>query len=528
MGLLVIVMYIFGAAFGNVYNEARDQLEYLSMPGVLDDESTPQHAALEWLVNDDGANGQNLVEGTARLEARYSLAVLYFSTEGETRWLYNLNFLSNEHECDWNEEVEIDNDAGGKKKATIGVICDEFQNVVELSMVGNNLRGELPMELKALSSLVSLSFKGNDLSGTIPDWKWDDLESLDLQKNEFEGSIPTSVWTEYSSLKYLDLSHNKLSSSLPPAMSELSRIESINLGYNELSGTITLFPNDLMENEDGANNTARTLGIPTLRTFNVTNNKMGGTLDFLELFPSLEVLDVTHNSLTGRIPGVLGGLSRLETLYLSDNEFFGAIPTTIGSLKNLTTIVASNNALNRQFPWGSFDASNTLTELIFSGNSLTGSLPKEMGTFTSLEVLDFGHNLLSGRIDPSIARDIPLRILRLSRNQLEGPLPSVPETLPKTLEIIDLHSNRFSGELPASWASLSSLNVLTLHDNLFLGPIPEDWIQMSSLERLTLHLNGLKGSVDFMCDKQPQPAITANCAGIEPMVNCSCCILCLE
>lgn len=527
-GLMFILLYVFGAAYGNVYQDARRSLEYLSRPGSLDDSSTPQWAALQWLVKKDRADGLDLVKDVARKEARYSLAVLFYSTEGESRWTDKFNFLSGEHECDWNGEVDIDDDAGGRQKVRAGVICDDNRNIIELAMINNQIRGQLPSELSALSGLKSLSFSYNDLSGTIPDWKWKGLESLDMTWNDLEGSIPTSLWIESSALKNLDLSHNKLSSSLPREMSQLSSIESINLGYNDLTGTIALSPDQLVEYEEGDHNkTVRSLVIPTLKTFNVTHNKMRGTLDFVELFPSLQVLDVTNNMMTGRLPGVLGGLTALEALYLSDNQFFGAIPTAIGSLTSLHTIVASNNVLNRQFPWDSFNANNTLTELVFWGNSLTGTLPTAMGKFSNLQVLDFGHNLLSGQIDPSITRDIYLRVLRLSRNQFEGPLPNDPDALPDTLEIIDLHSNQFAGELPASWSNLSSLNVLTLHDNNFLGEIPPDWIQMSSLERLTLHLNQLAGSVDFLCDKQPQPAITANCAGAEPLVECSCCILCL-
>ncbi|CAJ1961277.1 unnamed protein product [Cylindrotheca closterium] len=523
-GLMFILLYVFGAAFGDVYSEARSQLEYLSTPGSLEDETTPQYAALEWLVKRDRANGLDLVNDVARREARYSLAVLYYSTEGELRWSDELHFLSDRHECDWNMEIETDDNGGEEKSTTtVGVICDDDRAIVQLSIVGNNLRGQLPPELSALSDLIALDFQDNELTGTIPDWKWDNLESLHLQYNGLEGSIPDSIWTELPNLRNLDLSKNQLSSSLPIAMRQLSSIESINLGYNELTGIIVLGPNELMVGDD-----VGSLMMPTLRTFNVTNNNMRGTLDFVELFPKLQVLDVTQNGLTGRIPGVLGGLTNLEALYLSDNQFFGVIPTAIGSLASLTTIVASNNLLNRQFPWDSFDGDNRLTEIVLSANSLTGTLPENMGAFSSLEVVDFGQNLLSGSIPPSIARDIRLRILRLSRNQLGGPLPGQPTALPDSLEIIDLHSNQFVGGLPAGWANVSSLNVLTLHDNAFDGPIPPEWSQLKSLDRLTLHLNRLTGSVEFMCDMQPQPVITANCAGITPQVECSCCALCLE
>ena len=135
-GLMFIILYAFGAAFGDVYSEVRSQLEYLSTPGSMNDETTPQFAALDWLVKSDRINGLDLVNDVARREARYSLAVLYYSTEGELRWTDKLNFLSDRHECDWNMEIETgDNEEEGEKSTTrVGVICDEDRTIVQLSI----------------------------------------------------------------------------------------------------------------------------------------------------------------------------------------------------------------------------------------------------------------------------------------------------------------------------------------------------------------------------------------------------------
>jgi hypothetical protein len=70
----------------------------------LEDTSTPQYRAAEWLANVDTMF--DFVSGsidTAHFRQRFALVLLYYATEGYTSWKYQANFLSpGVHECDWN------------------------------------------------------------------------------------------------------------------------------------------------------------------------------------------------------------------------------------------------------------------------------------------------------------------------------------------------------------------------------------------------------------------------------------------
>jgi hypothetical protein len=88
-------------------------VEYLSSVSSgkdLNTDNTPQNLAANWLAFNDGMNldvpvSTNTKAG-ARFIQRYALATLYFATSGDD-WKIDSNFLSNQSECDWNQEGTV-------------------------------------------------------------------------------------------------------------------------------------------------------------------------------------------------------------------------------------------------------------------------------------------------------------------------------------------------------------------------------------------------------------------------------------
>jgi hypothetical protein len=65
----------------------------------LKNSSSPQARALRWLVYDDALNVSET--DIPWLRQRYTMAVLYYSTGGDTSWTSSLHFLEPIHECMW-------------------------------------------------------------------------------------------------------------------------------------------------------------------------------------------------------------------------------------------------------------------------------------------------------------------------------------------------------------------------------------------------------------------------------------------
>lgn len=67
------------------------------------------------------------------------------------------------------------------------------------------------------------------------------------------------------------------------------------------------------------------------------SNSFDGRLDGqrLLLFPELEELVVSLNSLAGPIPGEFGSLTKLSTLILDSNKLSGTIPSNLANMAPL-------------------------------------------------------------------------------------------------------------------------------------------------------------------------------------------------
>ncbi|CAL5036605.1 unnamed protein product [Urochloa decumbens] len=125
---------------------------------------------------------------------------------------------------------------------TEGSFFDDFllyqAPVTYLDLSRNQLTGEIPKGMGALSSLLALNLSGNQIGGSIPEEMGNlrSLESLDLSWNGLSGSIPTSM-TNMTSLLVLNLSYNSLSGRIPLSTQFLTFGSSAYLGNTNLCGS---------------------------------------------------------------------------------------------------------------------------------------------------------------------------------------------------------------------------------------------------------------------------------------------------
>jgi len=110
------------------------------------------------------------------------------------------------------------------------------------------------------------------------------------------------------------------------------------------------------------------------------------------------------------------------SLYLYYNQLTGEIPPEIGSLTSLTDLNLSNNQLTGEIPSSIGNLTN-LTSLYLHNNELTGEIPSEIGSLTNLTTLYLFDNQLTGEIPPEIGNLTSLTYLYLYNNELTGEIP---------------------------------------------------------------------------------------------------------
>ena len=148
----------------------------------------------------------------------------------------------------------------------------------------------------------------------------------------------------------------------------------------------------------------------------------------------------------------------------------GTIPAQIGNLRALTSLDLSSNLLTGTIPVG-ITSLTSLTSLDLSGNSLTGAIPAGIGSLTALTSLDLSSNSLTGPIPAGIGSLTSLTLLYLSSNRLTGPIPTQLGSLTALVDLF-LGSNQLSGSIPAQLGSITTLRSLSFCRNFLTGEVP--------------------------------------------------------
>ncbi|KAM3306664.1 hypothetical protein P3S67_013534 [Capsicum chacoense] len=223
------------------------------------------------------------------------------------------------------------------------------------------IRGQIPIEVGNLSSLLDLDLSGNNMVGLIPKsiGKLRSLQRFMLTNNKLTGSIGDN-FCKLQRLGAIYFSQNQLSGSLPNCLGNITSLREIQLGSNKLCSNMPLSIGNLQD---------------------------------------LVVLDLSSNNMVGSLPPEIGNLKAETQMDLSINQFSNEIPREIGGLQNLAY-------------------------LSFRHNKLQGPIPDSMSNMIGLEFLDLSHNNISGNIPKSFEKLQNLKYFNISVNKLYGEIPS--------------------------------------------------------------------------------------------------------
>jgi len=359
------------------------------------------------------------------------------------------------------------------------------------------------------------------------------LQKLDLSRNDFNRSVISSSFGQFLHLTHLNLNSSNFAGQVPPEISHLSRLVSLDLSsnseelmlepisFNKLAQNLTqlrelclggvnmslVAPSSLMNLSSSLSslqlwrcglkgelpdNFFRRANLQSLDLR--TNEELTGSFPPYNLSNALSHLDLSHTRISIHLePDSISYLKSVEMMYLDGCNFVGSNLGLLGNLTQLIELGLADNQLGGQIPF-SLGKLKQLEYLDLGNNSFTGSIPDVFANQTQLSWLDLSHNSFQGHLPVSLINLKQLSHLLLSANNFTSKILNEYSNLTQ-LAWLDLSNNRFEGQIPSSLRNLNKLDFFTLSSNNFSGKIPDYFTNLTQLTWLDLSNNRFDGQI---------------------------------
>ncbi|RID57932.1 hypothetical protein BRARA_F01267, partial [Brassica rapa] len=319
-----------------------------------------------------------------------------------------------------------------------------FLKLETLDLSNNSFTGAISRSMSKLSTLLLLDLSNNHLSGSIPSCLMDSTLNILLRNNNLSGFLP-DIFANATDVLYLDVSRNQLMGKLPKSLINCKYMHYLNLKGNKFNDTFPYWLGSLV----------------SLRVLILGSNAFYGPVSSHVGFPSLKIIDISHNSFNGTLPqDYFVNWLEMSTVWVDYEGIRGSL--YMGAINHTDSMDMMYKGVDTEFPliFLGFKA------IDFSGNKFTGRIPKSVGLLKDLRHVNFSRNAFTGSIPSSLAKLTNLEALDLSHNKLSGNIPRDLARL-SFMSYMDFSHNLLQGPVPRS-TQFQSQNCSSFEDNLGL------------------------------------------------------------
>ncbi|KAM6571210.1 hypothetical protein CsatA_015290 [Cannabis sativa] len=359
-------------------------------------------------------------------------------------------------------------------------------NLVLLDLSYNNIVGQIPQTLMSIQTLEAIYLSNNWITGfhnhTIK-LPWSSLRMLEMQDNSLQGQLPIPP----SSIKHYDVSNNNLSGEIPMSICNLTSIAVLDLSSNNFSGEFPPCLGSMINND-------------SLIALNLRNNSFHGTIPLeCQQESELRMVDFSHNHFQGKLRRPISTCVNLEYLDFSFNQISDVFPTWLGSFPLLKVVLLRANKFHGVIrkPQSTTTEFPRLQIIDVSHNYFTGALPHEyMLIWNAMKAFKLSNlTYMKAWENDTFSFSYELSEYDYSTTFVLKSVATHFGKIPTNLAVIDLSSNKFSGQIPQSIGILKALYSLNLSNNALSGHIPPSLGTLTELESLDLSQNQLSGQI---------------------------------
>lgn len=291
---------------------------------------------------------------------------------------------------------------------TLSDSLTKLTKLVHIDLSFNQFNGPIPYSLFSIPSLQEISLSHNNLSGQLREYDSSSVSKISTLKLASCKLKSFPYLKHQSRLVHLDLSDNQIDGDIPNWIWEVGNgsLLHLNLSHNQLVGIQEPY------------------SIPNLTVLDLHSNKLHGTIPILPPY-GINYIDFSSHFFASSIPVDIGH-SLLATIFfsLSNNSLLGIIPESICNAGNLEVLDLSYNNLTGRIPTCvSAIMSKTLGVLNLRRNKFSSLIPDAFPVSCSLEILHLHKDMIEGEAPQSLANCTTLKFLNLDNNKMTDRFP---------------------------------------------------------------------------------------------------------